>query len=156
MRRFRRLSWTVPLALVALGSVAVVGCKGGGEVSIGTPPPPPPPPPDQDGDGIADPDDKCPTEKEDGLPPDTKDGCPDKDMDKDGITVPADKCPDKPETVNGFEDEDGCPDEKPLVQLKETEVQINQKILFHKDKATIEPASAPVIEAVAKLLKEYP
>ena len=88
--------------------------------------------------------------------PDPKDGCPDKDTDKDGVPVPEDKCPDKPETANGFEDEDGCPDEKPLVQLKETEVQINQKIQFGKDKATIEPSSNMVIEAVAKLVKQNP
>jgi outer membrane protein OmpA-like peptidoglycan-associated protein len=105
---------------------------------------------------VLDPDDKCPNEKEDGLPPDAKDGCPDKDTDKDGVPVPQDQCPDKPETANGFEDEDGCPDEKPLVQLKETEVQINQKIQFAKDKATIDPASAPIIDAVAELLKKYP
>jgi outer membrane protein OmpA-like peptidoglycan-associated protein len=144
--------------LCALGSAASIGCKAGGEVKFGTPPPPPPPPPppDQDGDGITDADDKCPTEKEDGLPPDAKDGCPDKDTDKDGVPVPQDQCPDKPETANGFEDEDGCPDEKPLVQLKETEVQINQKILFQKDKATIEPASEPIIDAVAELLKKNP
>jgi hypothetical protein len=31
---------------------------------------------DSDGDGIADPDDKCPQQKEDGQPPEPKDGCP--------------------------------------------------------------------------------
>jgi OOP family OmpA-OmpF porin len=32
--------------------------------------------PDSDGDGIPDNVDKCPSAKEDGLPPDPKDGCP--------------------------------------------------------------------------------
>lgn len=31
---------------------------------------------DKDGDGIPDNVDKCPDKKEDGLPPDPKDGCP--------------------------------------------------------------------------------
>jgi outer membrane protein OmpA-like peptidoglycan-associated protein len=84
------------------------------------------------------------------------DGCPNKDTDKDGIPSPQDKCPDQPETVNGFEDDDGCPDKKPLVQLKETEVQINERINFDKGKAVIEPASMPVVDAVAEVLKQNP
>jgi outer membrane protein OmpA-like peptidoglycan-associated protein len=84
------------------------------------------------------------------------DGCPNKDADKDGIPTPADKCPDQPETVNGFEDDDGCPDKKPLVQLKDTEVQVNERINFDKGKAAIEPASMPVVEAVAEVLKQNP
>src|SRR6185503_17558554 len=99
---------------------------------------PPPPPPDGDGDGILDADDKCPSEKEDGKPPNANDGCPVKDTDGDGITDDVDKCPDQPETKNDFEDEDGCPDQKPLVQIVGTEVKINQKIQFKHDSAGIE------------------
>jgi outer membrane protein OmpA-like peptidoglycan-associated protein len=135
-----------------------MGCKAQAEVKVAKPPPPPPPPPppDQDGDGIPDANDKCPAEAEDGNPPDAQDGCPNKDMDGDGILIPDDKCPDAKEVVNDFEDTDGCPDEKPLVQLKEKEVQINQKIQFKKDSAKIEEGSMPVVKAVAKLLKDYP
>jgi outer membrane protein OmpA-like peptidoglycan-associated protein len=150
------MSWTLALVLGAAGGIALSGCKAEAEMKINTPPPPPPPPPDQDKDGIADPDDKCPTEAEDGNPPDAKDGCPNKDLDGDGVDIPQDKCPDKPETKNDFEDDDGCPDTKPIVQLKEKEVQINQKIQFKKDSAAIEPESQVVIDAVADVLAKNP
>ena len=157
MRLMRRLNWTVPVLLCAIGGVASVGCKAKAELKVATPAPPPPaPPPDQDGDGILDPDDACPTEKEDGNPPSADDGCPNKDMDGDGIAIPQDQCPDKPETVNSYQDDDGCPDEKPIVVLKEKEVEINQKIMFKKNASDIEDQSLVVIDAVAKVLNANP
>ncbi|HVU02664.1 MAG TPA: OmpA family protein [Polyangiaceae bacterium] len=66
---------------------------------------------DTDGDGYPDDIDQCPTEKEDGKPPDPDDGCPaPKDRDGDGIPDDADKCPDKPEDKDGILDGDGCPE----------------------------------------------
>lgn len=87
-------------------------------------------PADSDGDGIADPNDKCPSvpglAKYDGCPiPDTDadgvndemdkcpnvpglakyDGCPIPDTDKDGVNDELDKCP----TVAGLAKYDGCP-----------------------------------------------
>ena len=156
MRLSRSLSWVVALAFFG-GAGAATGCKASMEVSTKSPPPPPPPPPpDQDGDGIPDDQDKCPDEAEDGNPPDPKDGCPNKDMDGDGIPVPDDQCPNEPETVNDYEDTDGCPDQKPLVQLKEREVKINQKIMFEKGSAEIKQESQPVIDAVADVLVKNP
>ncbi|HTM46548.1 MAG TPA: OmpA family protein [Polyangiaceae bacterium] len=156
MKFSRSLSYALALALCAGSGVSLVGCKA--EVKLNTPPPPPPPPPpaDQDKDGIPDSTDKCVTEAEDGNPPDAKDGCPNKDMDNDGVPIPQDKCPDQAETVNDFEDDDGCPDTKPIVQLKEKEVQINQKIQFKKDSSAIEPESQVVIDAVADVLVKNP
>jgi outer membrane protein OmpA-like peptidoglycan-associated protein len=153
MKFTRPLGLAATLALASASTFALSGCKG--EVKVNTPPPPPPPA-DTDGDGIPDATDKCPTEAEDGNPPDANDGCPNKDMDGDNIPVPQDKCPDQPETVNGFEDDDGCPDSKPLVQLEEKEVKINQKIQFAKDSAAIEAESQPVIDAVADVLIKNP
>jgi outer membrane protein OmpA-like peptidoglycan-associated protein len=142
--------------MVALGATAI-GCAAeaqiGGQVDF---PSPDLPPADQDGDGIVDADDKCPTVKEDGKPPSPNDGCPNLDEDGDGIPVPQDKCPKEPETVNGHEDDDGCPDKKPLVQIVGQEVKINQKIIFKKDSAKIEPESNELLEAVAKIVKEHP
>jgi outer membrane protein OmpA-like peptidoglycan-associated protein len=67
---------------------------------------------DTDGDGYPDSVDKCPTIKEDGLPPNPTDGCPaPPDRDKDGIVDAKDKCPDDPEDKDGIEDEDGCPED---------------------------------------------
>jgi OOP family OmpA-OmpF porin len=67
-------------------------------------------PGDTDGDGIADPQDKCPNEKEDLDGFEDTDGCPELDNDKDGIPDAQDKCPNEPEDRDGFEDADGCPD----------------------------------------------
>jgi len=144
--------------------------------------PPPPPPKDSDGDGIPDELDRCPTEKEDGLEPEPKDGCPNKDADKDGIPIPQDrcpevagvepdgcppkdtdgdgildkddKCPDKAETKNGFQDEDGCPDELPKEIAKFTGV--IQGITFDTAKATLRPASFPLLDDAVKVLTQYP
>jgi outer membrane protein OmpA-like peptidoglycan-associated protein len=149
------------VALFALSGGALMGCtaeaKASGSLESGSapnnPPPPPAGPTDDDGDGINNADDKCPNEKEDGKPPDDKDGCPNQDPDGDGISGAADKCPDQPETKNDFEDDDGCPDKKPLVQLIGSEVKINQKIQFKKGSAGIEEESKPIIDSIAEILK---
>lgn len=149
--------WTSILVAALLCGAGVTACTAraqiGGELET-APPPPPPPPPDDDGDGILNADDKCPAEKEDGKPPSPNDGCPNLDEDGDGIPSPQDKCPTEPETMNGFEDDDGCPDKKPLVQLVGTRVQINQKIQFKHNSAAVEAESAPVLDAVAEVMKK--
>jgi len=67
---------------------------------------------DSDGDGYPDSIDKCPTEKEDGKPPEPTDGCPAaSDRDGDGIPDAVDQCPDKPEDKDGIQDDDGCPED---------------------------------------------
>lgn len=153
--RVSQLNWTAAL-LCALGGTALMGCTAeatiGGRVNT----PPPAVPADSDGDGILDPDDKCPNDKEDGLPPDPNDGCPNLDADGDGIPIPQDKCPNEPETVNGFEDDDGCPDTPPLVAVTDTEVKIAEKILFAHNSATIEQSSLKIVDAVADALKAHP
>ena len=66
---------------------------------------------DTDGDGYPDSIDKCPTEKEDGKPPEPTDGCPAaSDRDGDGIPDSVDQCPDKAEDKDGIQDDDGCPE----------------------------------------------
>jgi outer membrane protein OmpA-like peptidoglycan-associated protein len=136
------------LACTAEGSLSGNLQAGGEETTA----PPPATPTDDDGDGIANADDKCPNDKEDGKPPEASDGCPNADEDGDGVAGAADKCPTEPETKNDFEDDDGCPDKKPLVQLIGSEVKINQKIQFKKGSAAIEAESAPVLDAVAEVM----
>jgi outer membrane protein OmpA-like peptidoglycan-associated protein len=69
---------------------------------------------DTDGDGYPDSIDRCPTVREDGLPPDPSDGCPaGADRDRDGIPDVEDACPDDPEDKDGVLDQDGCPEEDP-------------------------------------------
>ncbi|MDX2022784.1 MAG: OmpA family protein [Deltaproteobacteria bacterium] len=88
--------------------LAGLGVKFGG--SPPPPPPPPPPPADTDGDGLLDPEDQCPTEKEDVDNFQDEDGCPDPDNDNDGVLDGVDKCPLEAETMNGVDDQDGCPE----------------------------------------------
>jgi OOP family OmpA-OmpF porin len=67
---------------------------------------------DTDGDGYPDSVDGCPTEKEDGKPPQATDGCPgNSDRDGDGIPDVDDQCPDKAEDKDKVQDEDGCPED---------------------------------------------
>ena len=67
---------------------------------------------DTDHDGIPDDIDLCPTEPEDGKPPNPDDGCPAlPDRDGDGIPDNVDKCPDVPEDFDGIDDADGCPED---------------------------------------------
>ena len=155
MRLTRTLKWTAALALCGMAGGMAIGCASEAKIS-GQITATPPPPPDTDGDGIPDTVDKCPTVKEDGLPPNPKDGCPNLDADGDGIPIPQDKCPKEKETFNGYQDEDGCPDKKPLVQIVGTKVQINQKIMFAKNSAKIESESTPVVNAVADILQKHP
>jgi outer membrane protein OmpA-like peptidoglycan-associated protein len=74
-----------------------------------------PAPGDCDGDGILDPQDKCPCEK-DGGPEnyngfEDTDGCPDDpDTDGDGLTDSKDTCVLLPEDKDVYLDEDGCPE----------------------------------------------
>jgi OOP family OmpA-OmpF porin len=67
---------------------------------------------DTDGDGYPDSVDACPTEKEDGKPPQATDGCPGgSDRDGDGIPDVDDQCPDKAEDKDKVQDDDGCPED---------------------------------------------
>jgi outer membrane protein OmpA-like peptidoglycan-associated protein len=89
-------------------------------LALGCDPPPAPPktppaavapaaPADADGDGIPDDGtDKCLIEKEDGLPPDPKDGCKSTDPDGDGIVGDADRCPNEKEDGLAPDPKDGC------------------------------------------------
>jgi OmpA-OmpF porin, OOP family len=73
----------------------------------------PTPPADADADGVPDDVDKCVGEKEDGLPPDPKDGCKTADADGDGVPDASDKCPDQKEDGAPPDAQDGCPNADP-------------------------------------------
>ncbi|HEU4539451.1 MAG TPA: OmpA family protein [Polyangiaceae bacterium] len=65
-------------------------------------------PADADADGVPDDVDKCPGEKEDGLPPDPADGCKTADADGDGIADKFDKCLNQKEDGLAPDPTDGC------------------------------------------------
>lgn len=74
----RRGSTALSIAAAAL--VFAISCAQSPRASLRVTPPTPPPPPiapvDADHDGVSDDRDPCPLVEEDGLPPDTDDGCP--------------------------------------------------------------------------------
>lgn len=131
--------------------------------------------PDRDGDGIADVEDSCPDTS--GIPPHgcpaddpdgdgvvgDSDGCPTvagsapsgcPDGDGDGVPDGRDACPTELETVNGYEDEDGCPDEIPA-EVKRFTGTI-EGIRFASGNAVIRPGSFATLNAVVKVLNDYP
>ena len=159
--RFRTSAFAI--AILAAAGIGVLGCGGGGQieakVSVGETEKKEAakPPADADGDGFLDDGtDECITEKEDGLPPNPKDGCKTNDADNDGVAGVNDKCPTEPETTNGHKDEDGCPDEAPRVVVTKTEVKITEKILFAFGKSTIDAKSEGLIGDIAKVVNEHP
>ncbi len=100
--------------------------------------------PDTDGDGIPDYLDRCPTLS--GTS--TFQGCP--DTDGDGIPNPDDKCPYSVGSAANY----GCPELKKQVvrQLQEA----GKQIQFETGSDRLLPASLPVVERVAEILKDYP
>jgi len=132
----------------------VLGCGGGQTTRVVND--------DHDHDGVRDEIDKCEGQKEDGYPPDPKDGCPSTDPDGDGILANADRCPYQPETRNGYQDDDGCPDAKSSltrmarVTVTKTAIKIDEKIMFAFAKATIQPASDSLIKEIADVIKANP
>ena len=72
----------------------------------------------------------------------------DGDDDKDGVANSLDKCPGTPTSV--VVDANGCP--KMLTETVAKEI----RVLFDTNKSVVKPAFNAEIEAVAKLMKEYP
>lgn len=108
---------------------------------------------DRDGDGVADAQDACPDRP--GAATDR--GCPPADADGDGLTDRLDACPAEAETKNGYLDEDGCPDTPPSrVQMTATQLVIKERIEFTTGKATLLSSSFPVLDDVARVLRDHP
>lgn len=113
------------------------------------------PDPDNDNDGILDVKDKCPLEAEDKDGFEDEDGCPDEDNDKDGIPDKEDLCPDEPETFNDYADTDGCPDED-QVRVVGARIVLDDRVHFMVNSHIIRRQSFPLLERLAKLIKDHP
>lgn len=100
--------------------------------------------PDSDGDGLYDHEDKCPTQ----AGPKENEGCPYADTDGDGVLDKDDACP----TVKGPKENRGCPVQDE--QIKKVLLKA-RSIQFETGKAIIKPVSYPILNEVAKMLKEY-
>ena len=100
--------------------------------------------PDTDGDGVYDNEDKCVTVKG----PKENQGCPYADTDGDGVLDKDDACP----KVKGPASNKGCP----VLEEKVKKVLMKARSLqFETGKAVIKPVSFPILNEVAKILKEY-
>ncbi|RMG19397.1 MAG: hypothetical protein D6729_05340 [Deltaproteobacteria bacterium] len=102
---------------------------------------------DNDGDGITDALDRCPMEE--GIPENR--GCPDRDSDGDGIVDRLDNCPNEPGVKENF----GCK-KKQLVVIRKDKLEILEKVYFASGKAKIRRRSYPLLDNVARVLKEHP
>lgn len=102
--------------------------------------------PDSDGDGVPDKDDKCP----DVAGEVRYDGCP--DSDGDGIPDNLDECPQQA----GPADNQGCP--WPIIEEVVIEaIEFNaREIQFEINSATIMSSSFDELDAIVKIMKEYP
>ena len=108
-------------------------------------------PPDRDGDGVIDAQDACPDVPGVISVDPAQNGCP-PDRDGDGILDGEDACPDAPGVANADPKKHGCP----LVVVTDKEVVILEKVEFDLNKATIKPVSDPLLDQVAKILKDHP
>jgi outer membrane protein OmpA-like peptidoglycan-associated protein len=112
---------------------------------------------DNDQDTILDTDDRCPLEPEDVDTIADHDGCPESDYDEDGIVDDADDCPLEPETINTYRDADGCADEKPeRVKVHDKRLEIEGKIYFETQRATLQPDSHALLDEIARVVRENP
>ncbi len=111
---------------------------------------------DNDKDGLKDLEDNCPDAAEDRDSFKDDDGCPDPDNDGDGILDVDDNCVDVPENKNGYQDSDGCPDEQPLARIEGCKIIIGEKVYFDTNKATIKAVSFPLLNEVARIIRENP
>lgn len=104
--------------------------------------------PDADGDGVADNKDNCPNV----AGPAANNGCPWPDRDGDGVLDKDDKCPDEAGTVAN----NGCPEVNPTPEVMATLNSYARTILFDTGKSTFKKETAPVLEAMTAIFKEYP
>lgn len=104
---------------------------------------------DRDGDGVEDPQDKCPDEPG----PKEREGCPLKDKDGDGVEDQFDNCPED----KGPASNQGCPEkDRQLVVITKEKLVIMEKVYFATAKATILARSFPLLNNVARVLRDHP
>lgn len=88
------------------------------------------------------------------LPTDSDDAM--LDTDRDGIPDELDKCPQEPETYNGFADEDGCPEPHSPPTARREKYEILDKIYFERNASVMTSITYPILESVAKRLRDHP
>lgn len=111
------------------------------------------PPLDTDADGVLDREDACITEAGPRSEDPARNGCPiPPDRDGDDIVDAEDACPERAGEASQDPAQHGCP----RVSLEGDRVQVLDRIEFENAKAELRPESEPILEAVAKVLREHP
>jgi len=108
-------------------------------------------PSDRDNDGVLDDKDACPDLAGLKTADPTTNGCPG-DSDSDGVRDDQDACPKDAGKKNDDPKKNGCPD----VRIENGEVKILDQIKFKTGSAVILKESQPILDAVAKVLKDHP
>lgn len=108
------------------------------------------PDPDRDGDGVVDHRDACVTEPAGPRPDPLRAGCPLVDRDNDNVADVVDHCPDQPGAPSPDPTRNGCPS---LVRLESGALRILQQVYFDTNRATIQPRSFPLLQAVADAMR---
>ncbi|MBL8682114.1 MAG: OmpA family protein [Myxococcales bacterium] len=108
------------------------------------------PDPDGDGDGVVDHRDACATEPAGPRPDPLRAGCPLVDRDNDNVADAVDHCPDQPGAPSPDPNRNGCPS---LVRLETGALRILEPVYFDTNRATIQPRSFPVLQAVADAMR---
>jgi outer membrane protein OmpA-like peptidoglycan-associated protein len=81
---------------------------------------------------------------------------PPADRDADGIADAEDPCPDGAELMNGYQDDDGCPDDPPRIVLPAGDPAPVPSIPFAAGRATLAPATFPLLDGVVAMLQAHP
>jgi OmpA-OmpF porin, OOP family len=108
------------------------------------------PPADVDKDGVLDREDACPAKAGERTDDPKSSGCP--DTDGDGIRDPDDACADQAGPGNSDAKKNGCP----LARLDKDRITILEPIKFRPASAALLIDSSPVLQTVARILKEHP
>jgi outer membrane protein OmpA-like peptidoglycan-associated protein len=77
---------------------------------------------------------------------------PPSDRDKDGIIDTEDACPDEPGPPNPDPKKNGCP----IAQIVAGQIKIIEQIKFRFNSAELDPASDPILQAVATVMEGHP
>lgn len=129
-----------------------------------------PPPPDADDDGVPDASDACVDLHGSRSADPLMNGCPEVPRDGDGDAIPDtfDACPRVPGEPTGIRATHGCPPpatpppaaapappSAPQVTVEPDAIAISEQVQFRTGTAEIEPASEPLLRAVAAILQEH-
>jgi len=112
-------------------------------------------PADRDKDGIPDAEDACPDVAGVADPDPKKNGCPGAPADRDGDGIPDDKdaCPLEKGPADPDPKKNGCPRD---VRVTDGEIVILQQVEFDTGKASINPVSNGLLDAVAQVFRDHP